>query len=73
MLILSFSLGMSMEVRRRQAGQVREGTLRYSLNRLFQVGRQGILRGYWGRTPGFAGDTRHAEDRNQGVSPVFLK
>ena len=41
MLILSFSLGMSMEVRRRQAGQVREGKLRYSLNRLFQVGRQG--------------------------------
>jgi hypothetical protein len=41
MPILSFSLRMSMEVRRRQAGQVQEGTLRYSLNRLFQVGRQG--------------------------------
>jgi hypothetical protein len=38
MLILSFSLGMSMEVRRRQTGQVREEKLRYSLNRLFQVG-----------------------------------
>ena len=37
MLILSFSLGTSMELRRRQAGQVREGKLRYSLNRLFQV------------------------------------
>jgi hypothetical protein len=35
MLILSFRLGMSMEVRRRQAGQVREGKFRYSLNRLF--------------------------------------
>jgi hypothetical protein len=35
MLILSFRLGMSMEVRRRQAGQVREGKSRYSLNRLF--------------------------------------
>jgi hypothetical protein len=35
MLILSFSLRTSMEVRRRQAGQVREGKLRYSLNRLF--------------------------------------
>jgi hypothetical protein len=37
MLILSFSLRMSMEVRRRQAGQVREGELRYSLNRLFSL------------------------------------
>ncbi len=57
MLILSFSLGMSMEARQRQAGQVREGTLRYSLNRLFQVGRQGWrgsvteARGIWGLLP----------------------
>jgi hypothetical protein len=39
MLILSFRLGMPIEVRRRQAGQGREGKLRHSLNRLFQVGR----------------------------------
>jgi hypothetical protein len=41
MLILSFRLGMSMEVRRGQAGQAQEGKLRHSLNRLFQVGLQG--------------------------------
>jgi hypothetical protein len=34
MVILSFRLGMSMEVRRRQAGQVREGKLPSPLNRL---------------------------------------
>jgi hypothetical protein len=37
MMILSFSPRMSMEVRRRQAGQVREGKFRYSLDRLFSL------------------------------------
>jgi hypothetical protein len=53
MLILSFRLGMSMEVRRRQAGQVREGKLPSPLNRLRRTSEGNA----WCSDPGPAAST----------------